>query len=467
MMKKIIEYIYVLGIVVLMTASCSDKNKVTVEPSVSISGQSEYVVETKGGTISVNFTSTKEWSATSGQSWCKITPTSGEGGSVLLSITIEENTSFDQRNAAVTITSETVSKKITVTQKQKDALTLTSSKQEVPYNGGNISIEVKSNVDYTYEIEESAKGWIKPVGTKAMTTSNIQLSVSENDSFDKREGKITIKSGDLVETYTVYQDGAVPSIVLSQNEYAVQSGGETITIQLKSNVEYQMIMPKDADWLSVAETKAMSDYTHYIVVAPNETYDSREAEILFVNEEDGISEPVKIVQMQKNAIVVAENYYELESAAQELVFNVNSNIEFEVSVSADWIHYQPQTKAMTEHQLSFLVDEHIGLPEREGEITISGEGLTQVITIYQKCRTDKSLFAIRHRSVNFAAPVFTGHALWGYIYWGDDDSEDYKDNLVHVYARPGEYSVQVEVYGAEEVFIPTIKDVIEIDLSEF
>ncbi len=59
---------------------------------------------------------------------------------------------------------------ITVNQKQKDALTVTSNKIEMKADGGDTSIEVKANVNYTYEIDEAAKSWISEVKSRGLQT---------------------------------------------------------------------------------------------------------------------------------------------------------------------------------------------------------------------------------------------------------------------------------------------------------
>ena len=61
---------------------------------------------------------------------------------------------YSLKSNTVTIKAGSVSKNITVTQKQKDALTITSNKVEIDEEGGEFTIEAKTNVSLTYEIEE-------------------------------------------------------------------------------------------------------------------------------------------------------------------------------------------------------------------------------------------------------------------------------------------------------------------------
>ena len=198
----------------------------------------------EGGSAVVTITSSDVWTAEAinnrADDWCSISPTSGNAGKGKITITATANDTTDERSASIIVKSGTLSKTITITQKQKDALTVTSSKFEVSFYGGEVAIEVSANIDFEYDIEESAKEWISYKETRAMTTSTLVFDIKENDNTEKREAEIYIKSGDFNETITIYQAGAEPTIIISQNEYVVVAAGETIAVEVKSNVEVEV-----------------------------------------------------------------------------------------------------------------------------------------------------------------------------------------------------------------------------------
>ena len=451
----------------LCLAGCSDKEEPAVEPSVVLSGAASCTFETAGGTQSVSFTSTQPWTATSGQGWCKVTPSSGQAGNGNITISVDENATFDERNTSVVIQSGSVSKSVMVTQKQKDALTVTSGKIEISAKGGTAEMEVKSNVSYTCEVEEDAREWLSVVSSRAMSASVVQLKVEENEEFEKREGKVVVRSGELEETVTVYQEGASPAIVLSQNEYTVGSDGATLTIQLRSNVEYRMIMPEGESWLQIAESRAFSDYTHYIMVSANDTYGSRSAEIRFVNDGEELSETVKVVQVQNDAIVVAQDEYVLDAVTTRLDFEVNANVDFEVTVSADWIKAATESRALTAYPLSFEVEENVLVEPREGIITLTYEDLKQDIRIVQNGRVDDGVLTVIHSNWNLLVPKITGHYLKGVVRWGDHTEEVYSEGLLHPYAEEKTYTLRIDLWGAEEVEFSDLIGIEEIDVSAF
>jgi len=346
------------------------------------------VLEQAGGTASVTFTSTADWTidVTEGRavSWCNVSPTSGSKGTNTLTITTTGNDTYDERNAKITIKAGATNQTFTITQKQKDGLTVTSNKVEVKAEGGDIAIEVKANVSVTYEIEESAKDWISANESRGLTTKTLNFTAKANEKEERRQGNIVLKGGDgLTETVTVYQEGEKPTLVITSDDIIVGSDGETIKIELKSNVDYTMTMP-EVDWISQDDSRAISAYTHYLTVASNEFYDQRSAKIFFQNEAEGLKDSISITQLQKDAIIVAKNEYTVAAEGGNLDFSVNTNVDFEVSVSVDWIKQNTGSRGLVEKPLNFTIEENEAKESRSGVIIITYGDLKQKIKVNQQ-----------------------------------------------------------------------------------
>lgn len=379
--------------------SCSDaeNNSNSEVPSIEMDDEVDLqpVIGSEGGTFTMTFTASADWTAsvnavTRSVDWLSISPTQGEAGTVTLQVSVQPNETYDERNAAVLLTCGNAKQTITVTQKQKDALLVSSNKVEMDATGGTFGIELQSNVSVSYEIEESAKSWLtaSPSSTtRGLTASTLSFQVTENPDNAVRQAVITLRGNDLTEQVTVYQAGSEPGILLSQKEYTVPSDGETIQVELKSNTSYKVVMP-DVPWITEASTRAFSAYTHYFTVAANEGYDARTAEVVFVSEGDGtIADTVKIYQAYKGAIVVAQQEYEVKAEGDQLDFQVQTNLELEVSISDDWIkRVEARTRGLVEKQLCFDIEPNesdtLG---REATITLRGKdtGISQSILVKQ------------------------------------------------------------------------------------
>ena len=355
------------------------------KPKIEVTSTAPVLAQ-EGGTASVTFTSTADWTIDVSEgravSWCTVSPTSGSKGTTTLTITTTGNDTYDERNAKVTIKAGATTQSFTITQKQKDGLTVTSNKVEVKAEGGDIAIEVKANVKYEYMVEEAAKDWIVSDASRGLTASTLKFKITENEKTSKREGKITISSGELSETVMVYQEGSKPSIVLTQNEYTIGSEGDEIKVELKSNVNYEVQIP-NIDWVYENKSRALSSYTHYFTIASNDEYDARSADIIFINKENNLSENVTIIQAQKDAILVAKNEYSMEAVGGELKFEVNTNIDFMVETSVDWIVQTTDSRGLATKSLSFNVTENTSDESREGRIIISSGELKQEIKVIQ------------------------------------------------------------------------------------
>ena len=344
---------------------------------------------TEGGSNTITFTSTDAWTAeivnNRADDWCWIEPTSGPAGNAQITVTTTANDTPDERTASVIIKAGTASKTVKVSQKQKDALTVTSSKFEVGAEGGEVIVEVKANIDFEYTIDEAAKEWIQYEGTRAMKTSTLKFAIAQNEDTEKREGKIAIKSGEFNEVVTIYQAGDEPSIVISKNEYIVASAGETIAVEVKSNVDVAVEIPSDAGWISENTTRGISTNTYYFDIDENVDYDQRSAEIKFTNKANSLSEVVTIVQSQKDAIVLAKSEYEFGIDGGNLDFEIQTNVDITVTISDNaksWIT-QVETRALETKTLHFDIAACVSEEDREGIITISGGNAKQTIKVMQ------------------------------------------------------------------------------------
>lgn len=385
---KVFRFIgFILITVLLCLSACSSGSDELVEPSPKPEvTKSEITIDSSiisnglsfsnaGGDQSISFTTTENWTlsvanTTSGTIWCTASSTSGTKGSVSVKFTVIENTDYENRSVSVTIKSGTTIKTFTISQKGTDALLVTADKYEVGQEGGQIEIEVQANIDYQMEISEAAKNWITESSTRALTTYKHKLNIAMNEDLEKREGEITFKSGDKSETVKVYQVGGA-IILLSQDEYTVSDTGETISVEIKSNVEFGVQMP-DVDWINgEASSRGMSSHTLKYVVAPNEGYDNRSAEIIFYDKNSDLKDTLKVVQVQKGAIVVPEKNISVAKEGGTVEVKVNTNLDFEVQIPSEvtWIS-QTDSRALTEKSVYLKVAENTGEESRSATITI-------------------------------------------------------------------------------------------------
>lgn len=376
------------------------------QPNISLpTSTSDFSAE--GGSNTISFSSSAPWTASvinsRADSWCSVSPTSGPAGNANITITTMENDTPDDRSASVVIKAGSAQKAIKVSQKQKDALTVTSKKFEVSADGGEVKIEIKANIDYTYTIDEKAKSWITSTGSRALKTSTLVFKVASNDELEKREGSITISSGAIQETVTIYQSGTQPVITLTKNEYVVSADGDVICVEVNSNVDVDVEMPADAAWVSDDNSRAMSTNTYYFKVAASDEYEQRSAEIKFTNKANGLSESVMIVQAQKDALVIAKNSYTVVNEGGEITIEVGHNVDFDIEITDNWItRKETASRAFVTDELVFVVANNEGYDNRSGNITFTSKdgSLTQTVKVEQ---ASKDALIIGNKEVSLGA----------------------------------------------------------------
>jgi hypothetical protein len=404
-MKNTLNW-WLLLLSMTFVAACSDGGEDIEEPAPKPTPSQPTITldisssdfTTDGGSNTISFTTSEPWTAevlnSRADAWCLVSPTSGKAGEAEITVTTTPNDTPDNRSASIILKAGSTQKTITVSQKQKDALTVTSDKFEVGAEGGEVKIEVKANIDFEYTISEKAKSWITSADSRALKTSTLVFNVSENEDLEKREGSITISSGAFKETVTVYQEGTEPVIVLTQNEFVVPSAGDVIAVEVKSNVDVEVELSAEAGWLSEDKSRAMSTNTYYFIVAESGEYEQREAEIKFTNKKNELSETVKVVQVQKDAIILTKEEYEVSAKGGSLEISYESNVEVTTTSDCDWLKVNStNTRAMSESILLVNVSENTTTIPRTGTITISSKDgtLSEMLTITQKGQNNASV----------------------------------------------------------------------------
>ncbi len=112
-------------------------------------------VTSSSGTTSFNVASNVEWTSSSDQTWCTVTP-SGTGNGTIIA-TYQANTGTGSRTATITVMGSGVSNQVvTVTQSGvPPSLIVTPLNQNVTSSSGTTSFDVASNIAWTSSSDQS------------------------------------------------------------------------------------------------------------------------------------------------------------------------------------------------------------------------------------------------------------------------------------------------------------------------
>lgn len=138
--------------------------------------------------------------------WVKQTGTKALTSKTLI-FSAEENMTYEERSATVSITGSGLNRTVSVKQAARAGLEIAKTDYEVAAEGGTLEVAAKTNV--TLELTPSAD-WIHHTATKALSDKTLVLSVDENKEYQPREGQVTASGGGLSVVLTVRQAAAEP-----------------------------------------------------------------------------------------------------------------------------------------------------------------------------------------------------------------------------------------------------------------
>ena len=353
---------------------------VTLDISVS-----DLVFEAEGGEKEFIIYCNSDWTITNESEWCKTTVNQGNGNSKII-VTVGVYSEMEDRNTNLTIKAGNITKVLTVTQKDGDAIILSKDKFDIPEEGGNVTVEVKSNIQYEVSIPSQFQNWIKhEPETKSITVKNFTFTILENKEYEKREGYIVFNGNSLKDTVHIYQTADPRTLILSKDTYNISSAKESIEVELKSNVDYSISIPSSVShWIKLLETKAIRTDKIYFEIEENTTYDNRSAQIFIKDKNSSLCDTLYINQLQQNALILSQKQYEVLAGGEQISIEVQSNIDYEIIIPKtvqEWIEQMPQSKALTKSMINLEIKPNTTYDVRSAQIFIKDKNSTLSDTV--------------------------------------------------------------------------------------
>ena len=208
-MKKVLQLL-LLGFCLLTTVYACSSDDDPVTPELVVSTQS-IAFSKDGGDKIIHIKTNVNWTITSNQSWCTVTPSSGDGtGTIKLTVNASANTANDNRSAILTVTAGNLAEQITITQGLTNLLTVSKKSYDIATEGESITIDLQTTGDVAIAIDGN---WITQLKTKAVSSQSVTFVIDKNRSLYTRDGSISFTLGDLSETVTISQSASALNVV--------------------------------------------------------------------------------------------------------------------------------------------------------------------------------------------------------------------------------------------------------------
>ena len=237
--------------------------------------------------------------------------------------------------------------------------------------GGESEIVFTTNVRWTMSFDRY-QDWCTLSQDKGEAgTYHINVTATENTTYDDRFVEITILAEDSIRQFMVFQNRK-EALILSQKEYNVNTDEQDIFLNVKSNIDFSVTV-KDASWIKeeIFQTRGLTDNSIKLHISENEGYDERTG-IVMISSKDGIySEQISITQSAKDIIMLDDNVFTFDESGGIFTVGVTSNVEYIVQISCDWVTEVKEntTRSLLTSHRTFRVKEMMNESDRETVIS--------------------------------------------------------------------------------------------------
>lgn len=318
------------------------------------------------------------------QSWISEAPQSKALTTYTHTFLVESNPNTTKRDGSIEIIgSNGKTETVNIYQAQKDELVLSKSEETVPAKGGEVRVQLRSNVDYEVIMPENTD-WVEQV--QSDKADELVFNVKPNDKTEDREADITVKdkNSDLSQTFTIKQ--IVGSIILEDSYFEVDAKGGSVEVNLSTDIDFEVIIPENINWVTRIETKSLEKRTFNLNVLPNSQTEERETEITVKDVNSDVAQTLTIKQ-KVGQIIVKQNEFEVQFKGETISIPYSSDIECKVIIpesAQSWISVV-ETKSMESHEIQLSIALNEEKNKRTETITIqdTNSPLSQNITITQ------------------------------------------------------------------------------------
>ncbi len=212
-MKRIINSFLLIAI---FYVACDKENNLSVAPNRISLEEDSLFISSLEQSFKIKVITETDYSVSTDCDWISVSKDYSEEKSEI-ELSIKENLdSLQSRNGIVTIKASTndATAILYIHQAYKSVIRLLTQTKTVSSSQQDIVVMVNSNCDYEVIIPQKASDWISLSGTKAMSESNIALSLAQNDTYLRREASVIFKnqSDGVQDTLSIVQDEGFNSL---------------------------------------------------------------------------------------------------------------------------------------------------------------------------------------------------------------------------------------------------------------
>jgi uncharacterized alkaline shock family protein YloU len=271
-----------------------------------------------------------------------------ETSNILLKVA--ENKTYKERQAVLKVSNEDagVSESITIYQPFNTVFSVDSTSFEVSMDGATFTVNLRHNISYDVSIPKSCDWLSKVTGSRTATTHGtdttaIVFRASANTTEQEREATITIRNKDAGAEAKIYVHQPFTTIFnVDSTSFEVGTNGATKTVNVESNISYEVKIPSDCDWISQqsnsrSKTRGTKTTALLFKISKNTTGKERSATVTIGNSSLGVSKAISFKQKFESTFSVDTTEIEVDEQGGTFGVNVVANVSVSVQPLVSWL----------------------------------------------------------------------------------------------------------------------------------
>jgi hypothetical protein len=238
----------------------------------------------RGDVKPLNITTPFTWTATSSESWLKLSSTSGNGNATL-SVTAEANNSTANRTGTLTII--TGDKTISITASQAGgSLSVSSSVLYFIDAGETKSLKLTTTTSLSWTANVSAS-WLKISQDSGTGDTTLSITAETNVSTSDRIATVVFASGNKSSFVDVTQVGG--NLYVSPSSTTISEKGGSFPIELTTSTPFAWTATASASWMRISSSSGNGSAKITVNVSANNSPAERNGMITFTSQSKSVA----------------------------------------------------------------------------------------------------------------------------------------------------------------------------------
>ena len=303
-------------------------------------------INAQGGSVEIVLKSNGDWTINPTAEWIVVSPMSGKGDATL-TLTVEANTTGEDRSTQIKATTKDNTATLVVTQGAQSPqpqyyLNVSPKNYRCGGAGGEFTVEVSSNLDWTV----TAPQWITCSVTEGSNDATVTLTVSpiEDEKIEMREAEVIFESSLASDKVHVVQTvDPIMGIEIMPKNLEFVCTGETKIIAVFTEDAWTASM--DVDWVTLSQTEGQGDAEIRVTLGENPGYEQRQTTVLFTTA--GGAQAMLGIRQEASPnphfLEVSPLEFQFEKEGGECEISVNCDTGWEFDMACDWLSLSQQS----------------------------------------------------------------------------------------------------------------------------